>query len=183
MITARIQIEDGPVQDSYACWGFIPLGSGGEKKHFAAPEKKRDKSSYPEQSGVNEDPRTVDDEFDYVIEFLISTPNRNLVNANTLIAAWNNAVRERTPGSDIKRCKTITLYDDRMRTRITGIPELIADVDADNFYRRQDGSVLDCVRFKLVIHVSNPNLCDFDINRGIGVMRIGSSFKVGDTTV
>ena len=162
MITARIQIENGQILDTYEGWGFIVMGNGDDKKHFAPPEKKRDKSSYIEEAGAHEDPRTVDDEFDYKIEFLIETPNKNLVNANSKIAAWNNAVREKIAGSDIKRCKTVTLYDDRMRCKVVGIPEIIADVDDKDFYRRQDGSEMDCVVVELVIHVSNPKLCQFD---------------------
>lgn len=164
MITARIQIEDGQVLDTYEGWGFIVMGNGDDKKRFAPPEKKRDKSIYAEKAGAHEDPRTVDDEFDYKINFLIETPNKNLVNANAKIKAWNDAVRERKAGSDIKQCKTITLYDDRMRNKIVGIPEIIADVDSKDFYRRQDGSVMDCVVVTLTIHVSDPNLCDFDMS-------------------
>lgn len=164
MITARIQIEDGQILDTYKGWGFIVMGNGDDKKHFAPPEKKRDKSSYPEKAGVHEDPRTVDDEFDYNIQFLIEAPNLNLVNANSKIKAWNDAVREKAPDSDVKRCKTVTLYDDRMRCKIVGIPEIIAEVDKDDFYRRQNNDVMDCVVVNLTIHVSNPKLCEFDIN-------------------
>lgn len=131
---------------------------------FAAPEKKRDESSYIEQAGVNADSRTVDDAFDYTAEFLIEAPNKNLVNANSKIKAWNDAVRERTAGSDIKHCKTVTFYDDYKRCKIVGIPEIIAEVDEDDYYRRQNGDVMDCVVVPLTIHVSNPNLCDFDMN-------------------
>ena len=162
MITARIQIEDGQILDTYEGWGFIVMGNGDDKKHFAPPEKKRDKSSYPEEAGAHEDPRTVDDEFDYKIQFLIEAPNRNLVNANSKIKAWNDAVRERTAESDVKRCKTVTLYDDRMRTKIVGIPEIIHEVGEKDFFRRQDGSVMDCVVATLTIHVSDPMLCDFN---------------------
>lgn len=162
MITARIRIEDGEILDTYEGWGFICMGNGDDKEHrFSPPEKKRDTSSYAEQAGANVDPRTVWDEFDYKIEFLIDTPNRNRVNANAKIAAWNNAVREKIPGSDIMRCKTVTLYDDRMRSKIVGIPEII-DTPKD-FYRRQDGCAMDCVRIVLTIHVSNPNLCEFNV--------------------
>lgn len=164
MITARIQIENGQILDTYEGWGFIVMGNGNDKKHFAPPEKKRDKSSYIEEAGAHEDPRTVDDEFDYKIEFLIETPNKNLVNANAKIKAWNDAVRERKAGSDIKRCKAVTLYDDRMRNKIVGIPEIISEVDSDDFYRRQDGSGMDCVVVPLTIHVSDPTKCDFNLS-------------------
>lgn len=179
MITARIQIENGPILDTYNGYGFIVLGNGDDEKHFAPPEKKRDKSSYIEESGVHEDTRTVDDEFDYKIQFLIDTPNRNFVNANSKIRAFNEAIRRKTPGSAVKRCKTVTLYDDRMRCRIVGIPEIIGSVGKDDFYRRQDGSVMDCVVITLTIHVTDPSQCDFDVSSGIGVMTVSSDFLVG----
>ena len=159
MITARIQIEDGDILDTYKGWGFIyKVGD----RRFAPPEKKRDKSSYAEEAGSHEDPRTVDDEFDYKTSFIIEAPNKNLVNANSRIAAWNNAVREKIAGSDIKRCKTVTLYDDYKRCKIVGIPEIIETVDEKDYFRRQKGDVMDCVVVELTIHVSNPKLCEFD---------------------
>ena len=161
MINSRIQIENGAIEDFYTKWGFIYL-SGDHR--FAAPEKKRDESSYIEQAGANVDPRTVDDAFDYSAKFLIEAPNKNLLNANSQIKECNDAVRERTAGSDLKRCKTVTFYDDYKRCKIVGIPEIIAEVDEKDYYRRQNGDVMDCVVVPLTIHVSNPNLCDFDMN-------------------
>ena len=170
IINSRIQIENGAIEDFYAKWGFIYIGGD---RRFAPPEKKRDTSSYIEQPGVNEDSRTVDDEFDYTVRFLIEAPNRELVNVNCKIHAWNEAVRERITGSDIKRCRTVTFYDDKNRCKITGIPEIIADVDEDDYF---PGEVMDAVVVELKIHVSNPNLCYFntknhkeDINISIGL--------------
>lgn len=159
MIRARIQIEDGPVRDTYMGWGFIVMG---QSHRFAAPEKPRDTSSYVWEPGENQDPRTVAAPFDYTIKFLVEAPNRRLQNANARIAAWNAAVRQTTAGSAVRRCRTVTLYDDRMRCRIVGTPEIIESADDDDFYRMQDGSVLDCVVVELKIHVSHPELCDFD---------------------
>ena len=159
MITARLQIENGELLDTYEGWGFIYMKAD---RRFAAPEKKRDTSSYAEEPGAHEDPRTVDDEFDYKINFLIETPNKKLVNANSKIKAWNDAVREKIAGSDVKRCKTVTMYDDYKRCKIVGIPEIIETVDEDDYFRRQDGSAMDCVVVELVIHVSDPSLCEFD---------------------
>lgn len=161
MINTRIQIENGAIEDFYTKWGFIYMEGD---RRFAPPEKKRDASSYREEAGEHADPRTVDDVFDYSAKFLIEAPNRNLVNANSKIKAWNEAVRQRTSGSDIKRCKTVTFYDDYKRVKVVGIPEIIEDADEKDYYRRQDGSVMDCVVVELKIHVSNPNLCDFDMN-------------------
>ena len=161
MINSRIQIENGAIEDFFKKWGFIYMSGD---RRFAAPEKKRDTSSYAEEAGENTDPRTVDDAFDYTAKFLIEAPNKNLVNANSKIKAWNDAVRERTAGNDIKRCKTVTFYDDYKRVKIVGIPEIIAEVDENDYYRRQNGDVMDCVVVPLTIHVSNPNLCYFDMS-------------------
>ena len=159
MIDSRIQIENGAIEDFYTKWGFIYMSGD---RRFAPPEKKRDSSSYIEEAGAHEDPRTVDDEFDYTARFLIEAPNKNLINANSKIRAWNEAVRERTTGSDIKRCKTVTFYDDYKRCRIVGIPEIIEEADEKDYYRRENGEALDCVVVPLTIHVRNPNLCYFD---------------------
>lgn len=161
MIKTRIQIENGAIEDFYEKWGFVYFSGD---RRFAAPEKKRDESSYIEQAGANVDPRTVDDEFDYSAKFLIEAPNKNLENANSKIRAWNEAVRERLSGSDIKRCKTVTFYDDYKRCKIVGIPEIIEDANEDDYYRQQNGNVMDCVVVELKIHVSNPNLCNFDMS-------------------
>lgn len=111
---------------------------------------------------MHEDARTVDDEFDYKVSFLLQAPNRNLENANSRIKAWNDTVRERKAGSDVKRCRMVTLYDDYKRVKIVGIPEIIESVGEKDYYRRQNGSEMDCVVIELTIHVSNPSLCEFD---------------------
>lgn len=172
MITSRIQIADGPVLDTYRAYGFIyRVGP----RRFAPPEKKRDTTSYAEEPGSHEDPRTVDDEFDYTVEFILEAPNRNFTNANSRIRAFNEAIRTRTPGTHIKQCRTVTLYDDYKRCRITGIPEIIEEVTADNYHRHQLGGVPDCVVFSLKIHVSDPTLCDFDT--AVPFLKIGSTTR------
>ncbi len=158
MITARIQIEDGKILDTYRSWGFIVM----EQTHrFAAPEKARDTSTYAWEPGEHQDLRTTDAPFDYKIGFLIETPNSRLESANAKISAWNNAVREILPDGT-KRCRVVTLYDDRMRCKIVGIPEIMEE--PKDFYRMQDGSATDCVQVELTIHVNNPALCDFDMD-------------------
>ena len=155
-IRVRLQIENDVIDDTYDKWGFIYI----EADHrTAAPEKERETTTYAEQEGENVDPRTVDAPFDYTVKFLIETPNTNLENANAKIKAFNDAIREFTPNSDIKTCKTITFYNDYKRVKIVGIPEVIAE--PTEFYRQQSGKVLDCVLIELKIHVSKPSLCDF----------------------
>lgn len=157
MITARIQIDSGAIEDTYTKWGLIYLNGD---KRFAAPEKKRDTTSYVEEAGEHADLRAVDDVFDYKVTFLIDTQNTDLASANAKVAAFNAAIRETMQGSEVKRCKTVTLYDDYKRCKIVGVAEVISE--ASEYYRRQDGSAMDCVQVELTIHVSDPTLCDFN---------------------
>lgn len=177
MMTCRIQIEDGEVLDSFEGWGLIFIDSD---TRTAPPEKGRARTSYIGEPGEHEDPRTVDDAFDYWVDFAISTPNSDLQNANAKIAAFNEAIRERLEGEtdpddpessvrlteNVKRCRTLTLYNDRMRVRVTGTPELIAE--PKDFYRRQDKSRMDCVEIRLNIRVTDPRLCDWNLKDGKG---------------
>lgn len=155
-IRARLQIEDGPIDDTYSKWGFIYIESD---HRTAPPEKERETTSYAEQEGENVDPRTVDAPFDYAVKFLIETPNTDKDNANAKIKAFNDAIRETDAETKIKTCKTITFYNDYKRVKIVGIPEVIAE--PTEFYRQLNGNVLDCVMIELKIHVSTPSLCDF----------------------
>ncbi len=157
MIKCRIQIENGEIKDSYDAWGFIYIEGD---KRFAAPEKERATSNYAEEDGEHTDLRTVLAPFDYKVKFAISAPNSDAENANEKITAFNNAVRTRREDGIII-CKYITFYDDRMRVKITGIPEIISE--AETVYRRSDGIRPDCVEFPLTIHVDRPELCDFNL--------------------
>ncbi len=157
MMTCRIQIEDGEIRDSFEGWGLIFIDSD---TRTAAPEKGRAKTSYIGEPGEHEDPRTVEDAFDYWVGFAISTPNSDLENANVKIKAFNDAMRETLEGG-VKRCRRLTLYNDRMRVKVTGTPEPIAE--PEDFYRRQDGSRMDCVEVKLNIRVTDPRLCDWSL--------------------
>lgn len=157
-IRTRIQIEDGSIDDTYTKWGFIYI----EADHrTSAPEKERETTTYAEQEGENVDPRTVDASFDYTAKFLVECPNTNLENANVKIKAFNDAIRTIDPETNIKTCKTITFYNDYKRVKIVGIPEMIAE--PKEFYRQQNGNVLDCVLFEIKIHVSEPSKCSFSI--------------------
>ena len=158
-IFARIQIEDGPIWDTYEQFGFIYIES---ESRTAAPEKKLETTTYAEQEGENVDPRTVDDVFDYKVKFLIETPNTDWGNANTKIRAFNNRIRDINETTKIKTIKRVTLYNDYKRVKIVGIPEIIAE--PTDFYRDRNGNALDCVLFELTIHVDKPSLCDFALD-------------------
>lgn len=159
MITARIQIENGQILDTYEGFGFIYMSADNRTE---APIKKRDTTSYADEAGEHVDPRTVQDAFDYKVKFLIEAPNNNRQNANAKIADFNRQLYKQTTGSDIRTYKTITLYDDYKRVKIVGIPEPIAE--PTELYRRQNGSVMDCATVELVIHVNDPTKCDFNLN-------------------
>lgn len=159
MITARIQIENGQILDTYEGFGFIYMSADNRTE---APIKKRDTTSYAEEAGEHVDQRTVQDVFDYKVKFLIEAPNNNRQNANAKIADFNRQLYKQATDSDIRTYKTITLYDDYKRVKIVGIPEPIAE--PTELYRRQNGSVMDCATVELVIHVNDPTKCDFNLN-------------------
>ncbi len=173
MITARLRIADGEIEDTFRKWGFIYMESDNRTE---APIKKRETTSYSEEPGEHVDPRTVQDAFDYKVEFLIECPNRNLLNANAKIAAFNKALYTQPKGSNIRTYKTVTFYNDYKRAKIVGLPEPIAV--PTEFYRRQDGTVLDCVQVEWNIRVTNPAECDFETQtQGTSFMRVGDNIK------
>lgn len=157
MITARIQIGDGDVLDTFKGWGLIYLSADNRTE---APIKGRAASSYAEEPGEHLDPRTVQDAFDYTVRFLIQTPNSFLTSANAKIAALNQAMYEESV-SGVRTYKEVTFYNDYKRVKIVGLPDPIAE--PTDFYRRQDGSVMDCVQIDLKIRVSDPTKCDFNL--------------------
>lgn len=161
MINVRLQIgNDGDILDTFAGWGLIYLDAD---ERTEAPIKKRKATSYAEKAGENLDPRSVPDAFDYTVKFLIQTPNRFLTSANAKIAEFNRALYDvkPDPDSDVRIYKTVTFFNDFNRVKIVGIPEPIAQ--PTDFYRRSDGSALDCAQVEFKIRVCNPLLCDFNL--------------------
>lgn len=158
MIRVRLRIGDGEILDTFTGWGMIYI----EADHRTeAPIKERPVSSYAEETGEHVDTRTVQDAFDYTVKFLIECPNRNLTNANAKIAAFNRALYTQQRGSDIRKYKEVTFYNDYKRVKIVGIPEPVAE--PTDFYRRDNGSVMDCVQIEFKIRVTNPAKCDFSL--------------------
>lgn len=157
MIRVRIQIGDGGILDTFDGWGFIYMDAD---ERTEAPIKKREVSSYAEEAGEHTDPRTVQDAFDYKVKFLIECPNRNLLNANAKIAAFNKALYTTSYSSSIRTYKEVTFYNDYNRVKIVGLPEPIAQ--PTDFFRKQDGSALDCAQVELKIRVCDPSKCDFN---------------------
>lgn len=158
MIRVRIKIGDDAIKDTYDAYGFIYQI---ESDHIVGP-KMRDpeKTTYAEQDGSNEYPYTTFDEFDYKVSFVVSAPNRDLENANAKIDAFNKLLYENTGVGDLKKLKTITFYNEYKHVKVVGTGRTVDH--ATNFFRDKSGRVHDSVPVDFTIHVSNPNLCDFE---------------------
>lgn len=158
MIQSRLQIDDGEVQNIYDAHKLIHMETD---TRFEAPIKKRDTTSYAEETGEHVDPRTVQDAFDYEVKFIVEAPNKDLTNANAVIAAFNKKLYTQAADSDIRVYKEVTFYNDFKRIKIVGLPEPIQE--AKSLYRRQNGDVMDCAQVVFKIRVSDPSKCDFNI--------------------
>lgn len=154
MIKARIKIGEGDVYDTTDKFGFVYISGD---KIFSAPIKDFEKTSYPEQPGVNILPKTVDDGFEYKVVFFIKTDN--VTRANKKIADFNSSLY--TQEEFVKTFKQVTFYDDYKGVKIVGYPKPISD--ATEFWRDTKGKQADIVCVEFVIHVNNPSLCDFNI--------------------
>lgn len=158
MITARIQIEDGEIKDTLE-YGLIVKKSD---TIFEAPIKQQDKTSYPEEPGEHVDNRTVLDAFDYNVEFVVIAPNYDMSNANAIIEQFNKLLY-RQDDSGVRIYKEITYFDDYKRCKIVGLPSPLTS--PESFYRRQDGTEMDCVEIKLKIRVTDPTKCVFNVSQ------------------
>lgn len=156
MINVRIKIGDGAIEDVFIAHKLIYMEADNRTE---APIKERDVTTYAEQAGDNTDPRTVQDAFDYKVQFIIDGQNRNLKNVNAIIAAFNKDLYTQKTGSDIRTYKEVTFYNDFKRVKIVGIPEPIAE--PKEMKRSRHG--YDFAQVELVIHVSDPTKCDFDM--------------------
>ncbi len=159
MIKSCIKIENGGIKDFYTEWGFIYMDAD---ERIAPDEKVGAATSYAEEAGEHPDGRTVDAPFDYTAKFLIEAPNKDLDNVNRKISAFNNAVREKVAGSDVKRKKEITFYNLLNRVKIVGYPDVIAV--PTECYRSKRHGALEFVEVELKIRVSDPRKCDFKLN-------------------
>lgn len=153
MIRVRLKIEDGEIFDTASRYGFVYLNAD---KRFAAPIKKFSKTSYPEKSGENIIPKTVDDVFEYRVEFFIKTST--IERANKKISQFNSQLY--TLEGDVKTFKKVTFYDDYKGVVIVGYPQPIQE--ATEFWRDKNGRQVDVVCVEWIIEVNNPSLCDFD---------------------
>ena len=155
MINVRIQIGDGAIEDTFAAHKLIYIDADNRTE---APIKKRDVSSYVEQAGDNTDPRTVQDAFDYKVQFIIDGQDKDLKRVNSIIAAFNKRLYTQEPDSDIRTYKEVTFYNDFKPCKIVGLPEPIAE--CKEFKKSRNGYEFAQVEF--VIHVSDPTKCNFE---------------------
>lgn len=156
MIKSRIKIGDGDIYDFESLFGFIQVSSD---NIFGAPVKPFEQTSYPEKAGVNILPLTVEDTFEYKATFFISAKG-GFETANWKIEEFNNAVAEEVNG--IKHIKQITFYNDYKKVKIVGYPTPISNVT--EFWRDSSGKLHDVVCVELVIKVTNPSLCNFNLD-------------------
>lgn len=156
MIKVRLQIADGAIEDTADKYGLVYLRAD---NRFAAPTKGFETSKYAEQPGSNINPKTVDDEFDYKVEFFVKADG-DLGNANSVIASFNSLLY--TQDADkIKTFKKVTFYNDYKKVKIVGYPTPIAE--ATDFWRDSNGNTADVVCVEWTIKVNDPTLCDFNI--------------------
>lgn len=156
MIRVRLKIGGGAVEDIYTAHKLIYIRADNRTE---APIKKRDVSSYIEEAGDHTDPRTVQDAFDYKVQFIIDGQDKDLKRVNSIIAAFNKMLYTQPANSDIRTYKEVTFYNDFKRVKIVGLPEPIAE--PKEMKRSRNG--FDFAQVELVIHVSDPTKCDFDL--------------------
>lgn len=156
MIKVRLQIADGAIEDTADKYGLVYLKAD---NRFAAPTKGFEASQYAEQPGSNINPKTVDDEFDYKVEFFIKADG-DLGNANAVITNFNSLLYTET-ADHVKTFKQVTFYNDYKKVKIVGYPTPIDE--AMGFWRDSKGRTADVVRVEWTIKVNNPTLCDFNI--------------------
>lgn len=165
MIRARIAFGNvadgngsGETHDTYDKYGLIYISSDNITE---APLKAMDTTKYANEAGEHVDMRAAQDAFDYKVKFAVEGKNKNLLNANAKIAAFNAAMYTTKTGSDIRTFKEVTFYDDYKRVKIVGIPKPVNK--ATDFYRKMNGQELDCVQFEFTIRVADPRKCDFNL--------------------
>lgn len=155
MINVRIKIGDGAIEDTFAAHKLIYVDAYNRTE---APIKKRDASSYAEKAGENTDPRTVQDAFDYKVQFIIDGQDKDLKRVNSIIAAFNKKLYTQPANSDIRTYKEVTFYNDFKPCKIIGLPEPIAE--CKEFKKSKNGYEFAQVEF--IIHVSDPTKCNFE---------------------
>lgn len=156
MLTVRIQIGEGEIQDS-TVYSLVYLSAD---HRFAADTKGFESTSYPEEEGEHILPKTVDAAFDYKVRFYVRAEGA-LENANQKIAAFNELLYSQEQDSDVKTFNLVHFYNDYKKVLIVGYPQPISM--ATDFWRDGSGRAHDVVVVEWVIRVTKPSLCDFNL--------------------
>lgn len=157
MIKVRLQIGNGKIYETSSRYGLVYVSSD---NRFEAPLKEMEKTSYPEQVGENILNKTVRDAFDYNIEWFIDPLTASLVDANAVIGSFNSRLYT-IDEQNVMTFYTVTFYNDYKRVKIVGTPSLIQE--ATEFWRDANGKQHDVVKVKWTIRVTDPSLCDFNL--------------------
>lgn len=163
MITVRIKIGDGTVQDSRNL-GLIYLDSD---KRVGAESKGFEATSYPEEEGEHIIPKSVDAPFDYTVKFFIDPTipanaqqgTEALYTANAKIKAFNESLYTQESGSSVKTYKSVVFFNDYKRHKIVGYPSEIPE--ATEFWRDPKNQVNDVVVVEWKIRVVKPSDCEW----------------------
>lgn len=155
MITVRLKIGDGAVQDTIDGYGLRYVSAD---HRFGAEVKDMETITYPEEEGEHVIPKTVDAPFDYKVKFYVKCDGA-LQNANQRITTFNNALSVLSNG--VRTFKQVSFYNDYKKVLIVGYPKPIAL--AEDFWRDSSGEAHDVVVVEWTIRVTKPSLCNFNL--------------------
>lgn len=153
MLTARIKIGDGAIQDTRD-YGLVYLDSD---KRVGPESKGYESTSYPEEEGEHILPKSVDAPFDYTVKFFIRADS--VYNANDKIDAFNKSLY--TKSGDVKTFKQVAFFNDYKRHKIVGYPFEISE--ASEFWHDRENQINDVVVVEWKIRVTKPSLCEYKI--------------------
>lgn len=156
MISVSLKIGNGQFVDT-SSYGLIYLDSD---KRVGPESRGFESTSYPEQPGENILPKTVDAPFDYKVKFFIQADTIN--NANDKISAFNALLRDYDSTTGIKTFKKVVFNNFYKRHKIVGYPVEISE--ASEFWRDSRNQVYDVVIVELVIRVTEPQDCQYNLS-------------------
>lgn len=156
MIQAKIKIgTNGEVKDTYEDYGLCYISAdntvGATTKDFEA-------TSYPEQEGENILPKTVEEAYDFKVEFLVAA-KEGLGQAAAVVEQFNSSLYTQAEDSTVREYKPVTLYIPTREVTIVGYPKPIS-VASDYWYDKA-GQKADAALVEFTIRVTQPSLCNY----------------------
>lgn len=145
----RIKIGDGAIQDAQATWRFHLMNS---PDMIVAPQRDYEVENYPEVDGSLIYPYTSKEPFDYKLTFCFFG---DIDTTNNVIADFYDSLFETESGTDRKKAKELTIYNDYKNVIIVGYAKNIET--NDYMVEARNGVVL----FDLTIYVAEPKKCNF----------------------